>query len=222
MLNRIDVINDARKYLGYVGNPNIFTRWYCKDNKTHAFCGMYVDYIFKHDLKCNWLDSCSNFAYVPTIVSWAKKYGYWNTDFKKARAGDLVIYNWKPTEKHYSHVGIVKYTKKNSIVSIEGNTTNGAKKNCVAQKERNKKYVAGVVILPFTDKYDLTRKLKKGSKGNDVGELQAVLGGLDTDKKFGNVTKTKVKAFQKSKKITVDGVVGKQTAHSLGWLFKSK
>ena len=49
-----------------------------------------------------------------------------------------------------------------------------------------------------------------------------MLGGLDPDMKFGNVTKSKTKAYQKSKKITADGVVGKQTAHKLGWLYNGK
>lgn len=150
-MNRTDVINKAKSYIKYWGNPNQFTKWYCKDNKTHAWCGMFVKYVFKKGLNCSWLDSCSNFAYVPTIVSWAKSKKYWSTDFKKAKAGDLVIYNWKPTEKHYSHVGIVKETKSSSIVSIEGNTTSGVRKNCVAQKTRNKKYVAGVVLLPYVE-----------------------------------------------------------------------
>ena len=35
-MNRNDVIKDAQKYKGYQGNPNTFTRWYSKDNKTHV------------------------------------------------------------------------------------------------------------------------------------------------------------------------------------------
>lgn len=222
MLTRSDVIYKAKSYIKYWGNPNQFTKWYCGDTKTHAWCGMFVKYVFKHDFKSNMLDKCSNFAYVPTIVSWAKKYNYWTTDFKKAKAGDLVIYNWKPTEKHYSHVGIVKQVNSTTIISIEGNTTSGSKSNCVAQKTRNKKYVAGVVLLPYSYKYDLKRKLKKGCKGADVMELQIALKGLDIDGDFGSKTKSRTKSYQKSKKITADGVVRKQTAHKLGWLFKNK
>ena len=219
---RSDVIYKAKSYIGYCGNPNQFTKWYCHDNKTHAWCGMFVKYIFKHDLKCDWLDSCSNFAYVPTIVSWAKKMGYWTTDCKKAKTGDLVIYNWKPEEKHFSHVGIVKQVNTSSIVSIEGNTTSGSKSNCVAEKTRNKKYVAGVVVLPYNYKYNLTRKLKKGCKGQDVMELQIALGGIAIDGDFGSKTKNRVLSYQKTKKITADGVVAKQTAHKLGWLYQGK
>ena len=223
-MTRNDVVNKASSYKGYWGNPNQFTKWYCGDNKTHAWCGMFVKYVFKKDLKCDWLDSCSNFAYVPTIVSWAKSKGYWNTDWKKAGAGDLVIYNWHPDVKNnYSHVGIVKTTKTSSIVSIEGNTTSGAKNNCVAEKDRSKTYIAGVVLLPYkTSKYNLTRLLKKGCKGSDVKELQKTLGSLSVDGIFGDKTKAKVKSFQKSKKLTQDGIVGEKTAHALGWLYKGK
>jgi len=228
-MNRSDVIKKAISYKGHWGNPNQFTKWYCHDDKTHAWCGMFVYYVFKKDLKCNWLNSCSNFAYVPTIVQWAKQKGYWNTNYKKAKDGDLVIYNWQPSRKNfYSHVGIVKKVKDKTIISIEGNTTSGVKKNCVAQKTRASKYVAGVVLLPYKEgkpvvvKYNLTRILKKGSEGKDVKELQKKLGGLKTDGIFGSKTEKAVKTYQKKHKLNVDGIVGKDTAHSLGWLFKGK
>lgn len=159
-MNRTDVTSKASSFIKYWGNPNEFTKWYCKDKKTHAWCGMFVDYVFKKSLKSDWLDKCSNFAYVPTIVSWAKKQKYWNSDYRKAKEGDLVIYNWKPTEKHYSHVGIVKRVKGNTVTSIEGNTTSGIRKNCVAKKNRNKKYVAGVILLPYVN--EIIYIVKKG------------------------------------------------------------
>lgn len=159
-MNRSDVTSKASSFIKYWGNPNQFTKWYCKDNKTHAWCGMFVKYVFKKSLKCDWLDKCSNFAYVPTIVSWAKKQKYWNSDYRKAKEGDLVIYNWKPSEKHYSHVGIVKLVKGNTLTSIEGNTTSGIRKNCVAKKNRNKKYVAGVILLPYVN--EIIYIVKKG------------------------------------------------------------
>jgi len=222
-MNRKDVTSKAASYKGYQGNPNKFSRWYFKDNKKHAWCGAFVDYVFKKDLKCDWLDGCSNFAYVPTIVKWAKTKGYWTTDFKKSSEGDLVIYNWYPSKKdHYSHVGIVKKVKSSGITSIEGNTTSGGKSNYVAEKSRAKKYIAGVVLLPYTEQYNLTRLLKKGCKGDDVKQLQRTLGGLNVDGIFGDKTKDAVKKFQKENKIKVDGVVGKNTAHKLGWLWKGK
>lgn len=222
-MNREDVINKASSYIAHYSNPNIFTMWFFKDKNKHAWCGAFVDYIFKHDLKCDWLDSCSNFGYVPTIVSWAKKKGYWTTDYKKAKAGDLVVYNWKPSVKNnYSHVGIVKELKTH-MISVEGNTTNSlGLSNSVAQKSRAKKYVAGIVQLPYAEQYNLTRVLKKGCKGDDVKELQKALGGLKEDGIFGENTKKRVKQFQKVQKLVADGIVGKNTAHKLGWTFKGK
>ena len=77
--------------------------------------------------------------------------------------------------------------------------------------------------------YNLTRTLKKGSKGDDVGELQKRLielgysvGKYGADKIFGNDTEKAVKKFQKDNKISVDGKVGKNTAFKLGWLYKGK
>lgn len=70
-------------------------------------------------------------------------------------------------------------------------------------------------------KYNLTRLLKVGCKGNDVKELQKKIG-VSADGIFGNNTKTAVIKFQKSKKITQDGIVGKSTAHALGWTYQNK
>ena len=76
-------------------------------------------------------------------------------------------------------------------------------------------------------RYDLTRVLKKGDKGEDVSELQNRLNELGyncgkADKIFGKKTEKAVKKFQKAKKITVDGIVGKNTAHALDFTFKGK
>lgn len=74
----------------------------------------------------------------------------------------------------------------------------------------------------YVEKYNLTRLLKKGCKGDDVKELQRTLGGLTVDGIFGNNTRKKVIAFQKSSpnKLVGDGIVGRNTAHKLGWLYK--
>ena len=78
------------------------------------------------------------------------------------------------------------------------------------------------ITPPEEGKYDLTRTLRKGSKGNDVKELQATLKGLAVDGIFGAKTQSKVKEFQKSVNLTADGIVGKNTAHALGWTYKGK
>ena len=74
---------------------------------------------------------------------------------------------------------------------------------------------------PPVDKFNLTRTLKKGCKGNDVKELQKKLG-IKADGIFGNDTLNAVKKFQKANKLSADGIVGKNTAHKLGWLYNGK
>lgn len=69
--------------------------------------------------------------------------------------------------------------------------------------------------------FNLTRLLFKGRKGDDVGELQKELNVQQT-KIFGQVTKEKVKALQRKNGLIPDGIVGKDTAHCLGWTYKGK
>ena len=224
-MNRNDVVNKAKFYIAHYSNPNIFTIWFFKDKNKHAWCGAFVDYVFKHDLKCDWLDSCSNFGYVPTIVSWAKKKGYWTTDYKKAKAGDLVVYNWKPSVKNnYSHVGIVKEMKSLNMVSIEGNTTSGSLNNCVAQKTRAKKYIVGIVQLPYKAPTVPSPILKKGNKGSRVKNLQTCLTylgyKLTIDGIFGKDTEKKLKQWQKDNKLEKDGIYGAKSYKKMKELVK--
>ena len=66
------------------------------------------------------------------------------------------------------------------------------------------------------------RILRKGCEGQDVKELQNILMGAGyelpkygADGDFGNETLTAVKKFQTDNKLTVDGIVGKQTYAAL-------
>jgi len=56
--------------------------------------------------------------------------------------------------------------------------------------------------------------LKKGDKGNAVKELQVLLG-IKADGDFGTYTEAVVIKFQKSKKLTADGIVGSATMKAL-------
>lgn len=57
--------------------------------------------------------------------------------------------------------------------------------------------------------------LKKGSKGNDVKKLQALLK-VTTDGFFGPKTEAAVKQFQKDKGLEIDGICGPKTWAALG------
>lgn len=62
--------------------------------------------------------------------------------------------------------------------------------------------------------YNHTVTLMQGSVGVQVGNMQAVVGAT-VDNNFGPMTKVKVQAFQASKGLTADGVVGTMTGAAL-------
>ncbi len=86
---------------------------------------------------------------------------------------------------------------------------------------KNQNVIHYDITPPEETKYNLTRLLKKGSRGNDVKELQKCLD-ISADGIFGDNTKKAVKLFQKANKLWADGKVGKNTAHKLGWTYQNK
>jgi hypothetical protein len=64
-------------------------------------------------------------------------------------------------------------------------------------------------------RYIFTQTLKRGDSGNDVRELQKLLGVLQADGKFGIQTEEVVKLFQKMRNLKDDGVVGAKTREQL-------
>ena len=134
-------------------------------------------------------------------------------------------YNLSIMVGHLSKVKLKKgaNVKKGTIYAIMGNTgkSTGTHAHIGMTRIGSDTWLDPTKFDMIPDKYNLTRVLKKGCKGNDVKELQKKVG-TKVDGIFGNNTKSAVKKFQKSKKLAQDGIVGKNTAHALGWLFKNK
>jgi murein DD-endopeptidase MepM/ murein hydrolase activator NlpD len=127
----------------------------------------------------------------------------------------------------YAHCKTIRVKKgdsvyKGKIVAIMGSTgaSTGTHLHLGVTKIGSNAWLNPESYDVIPDKYNLTRTLKKGSKGNDVKELQKKLN-ISVDGIFGNNTKNAVKKFQKANKLTQDGAVGKNTAHKLGWLYKN-
>lgn len=134
------------------------------------------------------------------------------------------------------HVAIVEEIKSDGTIVTSNSAYGGSR---FFTKTLKKPYSLGgtyhfqgfiYIPLTFDKKYNLTRYLKKGCKGNDVKELQKALinrgysvGKCGVDGVFGNDTFKAVKKFQKANKLKIlDGIVGSETAHKLGWTFKGK
>lgn len=129
----------------------------------------------------------------------------------------------------YGHCASIKKkkgdkVKKGDVVAIEGSTgkSTGVHLHLGMTKIGSNKWLNPTKYNVLPDKFNLTRVLKKGCKGDDVKELQKALK-IKADGIYGNDTLKAVKKYQKAHKgLKVDGVVGKSTAHSLGWLWKNK
>lgn len=81
----------------------------------------------------------------------------------------------------------------------------------------------------YVEKYNLTRLLKLGCRGDDVRELQKELqnrgydlGKYGVDGVFGNDTGNAVYKFQMDNNLVADKKVGKNTAHALGWTYRNE
>lgn len=134
-------------------------------------------------------------------------------------------YNLSLLHAHCSSIKVKKgdKVKKGKVVAIMGTTgaSTGVHLHLGMTKIGSNTWLNPANYNMLSDKYNLTRVLKKGSKGNDVKELQKKLK-VTADGIFGTNTKNAVKKFQKANKLTQDGKVGKNTAHKLGWLYKGE
>lgn len=113
--------------------------------------------------------------------------------------------------------------KKGDVVAIMGSTgrSTGIHLHLGMTRIGSNTWLNPVKYDMLSDKYNLTRTLRKGSKGNDVKKLQKEVG-TKSDGIFGNNTRIAVIKFQKNNKLIADGIVGKNTAHALGWTYKGK
>jgi len=165
---------------------------------------------------------------VPKMVTLAQAKGIWvENDAYVPKPGDAVVYDWqddgKGDNKGYpDHVGIVEKVSGNTISVIEGNMSGGV----VGRRSLavNGRYIRGYICPDYASiatpepvKMQTVSVslpvLRKGGTGGHVKTLQILLNkynkaGLAEDGNFGAKTDAAVRAYQKSRKLASDGVVG--------------
>ena len=203
---------------------------------TDSWCATFVSFIAK---ECDLLDiipaecSCTR-----QIALWQKMGRWIEDDAFVPKIGMVVYYDWQDSGVGDNvgvsdHVGIVVSVSNGMIKVIEGNYKDAVTYRTIAVNGKN---IRGFGNPYFASKATSNSKssskesvcnvelniLKKGSKGNSVKALQALLvgfgysvgsSGIDGD--FGNATLSAVKKYQTKKCLEVDGVVGSATWTSL-------
>ena len=186
-----------------------------------AWCCQFVWWLFKKAGAAALFYGEKKTAYCPTLMQYYKDKG--QIVKKNFEPGDIIFFDFNGNGQP-DHVGIVERVVGNNVYTIEGNTsakndTNGGQ---VMRRTRSGK----TILCAARPKYDVEKEncevkletLKKGCKGDNVKALQILLigygydcGKSGADGDFGANTEKAARDYQEKNKLTVDGVVGKNT-----------
>jgi len=214
-------VSIARSQIGEKENPPgsnrvLYSIWY---RLIGPWCEIFMSWVA---YKAGATKIIPRSARVASAKKWYQDHGQWHTS--NPRKGDQVIYK-------FSHTGLVEAVNRDGTLTvIEGNTdkAGGRTGGRVMRQIRRTSLVDGYgrpryappVAKPRTP--TLSRYLRRGTSGLAVVNLQKFLnshgysvGKADGD--FGPNTERGVQQFQRSRKLTADGVVGKATATAIGW-----
>lgn len=234
------IINTAKTYIGTTEGSNNHREiidLYNKGRYSDAYqmtmndpwCCAFVVAMF---VQCNASDIIPCYAACDQMIHTFKAWGRWKNRSSEVHAGDIIFYDWNG-DSSSDHVGIVVQNRFGELSVIEGNksdtvayrTISNASPQIVGYgvpnyegSDGNGSSVNSTGGISDLDKNYINTLplLFKGCKNVFVKVIQLLLnyyGGceLDLDGDFGPRTYNAVKAYQKAKKIEVDGVVGRET-----------
>ena len=240
MTTRNKVVEKAKSYLGCKESDGSFKKIIDLYNShkplargyavkyTDEWCATFVSAV---SIACGLTDIMPTECSCAKMIELYKKLGGWKeSDSYVPSPGDLIMYDWEDSGRgdntgQPNHVGIVAAVNGTSLIIIEGN-----KSEAVAYRAMtvNGKYIRGYCVPNYaknTPTASVTTvsikvpSLKKNATGGSVRALQALLSATGhsttVDGSFGSQTESSVKAYQKAKGLTVDGICGEQTWTSL-------
>lgn len=222
------ILQTASNEIGYkegTGNKTKYGKAYGLDGV--AWCVIFQWWVFQAAGLSSLFYGGGKVASCSAVRAYAKKNGQWVTSWYKP--GDLVILDFPKTGCETDHIALVEKVNGNVLTTIEGNTSSGASGSQsngdgVYRKQRNVFLVNGA----YRPAYDTSapKAIKKvsvscgqvepGSVGGHVRAVQALLNanlnaGLSIDGEYGPKTAAAIKKFQTSKKLSPDGIAGKDT-----------
>lgn len=194
---------------------------------TDAWCATFVSFCAA---KCGMLNIIPAECSCPRQIELWKKMGRWvNKNTYVPKTGDIVYYDFNG-DGVSDHVGIVVSVSNGIMKVVEGNYSDSVKCRTIAV---NANTIIGFGCPKFKEEvlnssskesvFTMELKvLKQGSRGEQVRALQILLVGrgqklpkYGCDGDYGDETVSAVKAFQKAKGISVDGIAGKNTFSKL-------
>ena len=235
MATRNDIVTQAKAWLGLKekdGSFKVIIDTYNADKPlprgykvqyTDEWCATFVTAVA---IKCKATDIIPKECSCNNMIELFKQLGsFVENDAYKPAAGDILFYDWQDKSGkadntgRADHVGIVEKVSGNTITVIEGNKGEAVSRRTL---EVNGKYIRGYGVPNY--EFDMTAValdiLRKGSKGEQVRTLQRLLNAIgyscgNVDGDLGTKTVAAVKAFQKAKGLTADGICGKNTWNKL-------
>lgn len=188
---------------------------------TDAWCATFVSAVA---IKCGYTDIIPTECGCGEMLNLFKKLGAWVEDESRTpNPGDILFYDWQDSGKGDNtgwpdHVGIVEKVSGSTITLIEGNASDSVKRCTIAVNGKNirgygvPKYDAEPTEAAETNTIELPT-LNQGDSGDTVKAMQILLigyghscGSYGADGDFGSGTLKAVKAFQKAKSLTADGI----------------
>lgn len=201
---------------------------------TDAWCATFVTACA---IKCGATDIIPKECSCNKMIELFKKLGcFIENDAYVPLPADILFYDWNDSGSGDNvgvsdHVGIVEKVSGDTVTVIEGNYNNACKRRTL---KVNGRYIRGYgvpkytasTVAPTTANVSISLPiLSKGSKGDSVKALQALLNGygytdatekaLALDGSFGTATLYALKKYQDANGLTVDGSCGANTWKSL-------
>lgn len=180
-----------------------------------AWCDAFVDWCFYKAYGVANAKGLLGGNFNDYTVASAQLYKNKNAWHSTPKVGDQIFF--KNSQRIY-HTGLVYKVDAKRVYTIEGNTSGAsgviANGGGVCKKSYLLTYskIAGygrpkyAGAVETEEAYDMPT-IKKGSKGKAV-QIWQIIVGVEPDGDFGNNTLKATKTFQKSKGLTVDGIVG--------------